>query len=233
MGPRRVDYLGTRIRLAASLGDSAALNLLSPLEREGIDDAFSILMSCSDSLCDHELFDFGKPTYWPYDLEAAMRIALAVFREFLADWRWHLANDPDKIPSVVTSDFAPIVISKATDWVVEPSTFDTNEADELYDWIKNDVCLDGYLANQHPEIPPVVNAFCYGALHLIEIENCQDNGEPMFSGYHPTGRFSAETPDAISCFVLEGCDIDRMRTAACREVGKWCLGERDPLLELP
>lgn len=227
--PIRLHYTPSLVRLAACLGDDAARAALESEARQELDDAFAVLMSCSDVAYGRAEFDFGVPRLWPYTLEAAMRMALAVFRDFLPEWHGCFQSGRADIPSNVPSDFAPRVIAEVTKWVVEPSSFSWDEHATLYGWIADDVCLDGYLANDFPKVPRVVSAYCYGACYLIDIENCQPEAGVISHTYDPQGNFAARTADAIACFLIEGVGEGRVREAIRRELVPWCLGRADCL----
>lgn len=86
MGPIRLTYNATPIRLAASLGRPTARAQIPPEELGDLDDAFAVLMSCSDVSWADDNAAFSPARLWPYTLETALRMALAAYREFLHDW---------------------------------------------------------------------------------------------------------------------------------------------------
>jgi len=224
VAPVRVSFEPTLERLAASLGDSTARRAFND---DQLEDGLFLLLSCSDVADNIETLDFGHPTFWPYTLEASIRMALAVYVEFLPDWdACFFGGD---VPECVPQNFASRVYELVRGWVINPTSFSWDVHAEHYDWIKNDVCLDGYLSNDHPSTPPIVQAYCYSALYLIDIENCQDNGEPMVRDLVLDGRFAARTDDTIAWFLDNCADLDRIRDSLWKYVCPWCLGKRDPL----
>lgn len=225
--PIRLDHSPSPMRLAASLGDERARAMFPHPERNTLDDAFAILMSCNDVIDG----DYGPPTFWPYTLEAAMRMAIAVFRGFLPEWQSCFELDRTRIPTHIPEDFANRVIAAVTKWIVTPETFSWSDHSELYAWTADDVCLNGYLGNDFPQMPSMVRAYCYGACSLIDIENGQPNAGPLSHEYNPQGVFGARMADAIGVFLLEGAPETRVRGAIKRELIPWCLGDFDPLRE--
>ena len=224
MAPVRASFSPTLERLAVSLGDSSAIATYAD---DQIEDGLFLLLSCNDVADNIDSLDFGHPTYWPYTLESAIRMALAVYAEFLPDW--DACFDAGDVPDCVPQNFASRIYDLVRGWVVAPTSFSWDVHAEHYDWIKDDVCLDGYLSNRHPKTPPIVQAFCYSALYLIDIENCQDNGEPQVRDLVLDGRYSARNDDVIAWFLDNDADIDRIRSAMLKFVCPWCLGKPDPL----
>jgi hypothetical protein len=197
-------------------------------ERETLDDAFAVLLSCSDIVYGDARFNFGPPRFWPYTLESALRMAIGAYRAYLSDWDAAFANNDGQIPANVPRDFVRQVLRTVARWTRDPLSFTWNEHEILYDFIKDDVCLDGYLANRCPDLPVVVHALCYGSLYLIDIENCQPDVGPVI-GFNPAGIHSARTNDAIGQLLYDGLDESRIRQAMQSDVVPWCLGEADPL----
>lgn len=229
MAPIRLTYNATPLRLAASLGSETARDQLPRKELEDLDDAFAVLMSCSDVAGADGNADFGPPRLWPYTLEAALRMALAAYREFLPDWAACFEQERDIIPENVPEEFARQLVNRVTSWVTQPDSFSWDRWHELYSVIKDDICLDGYLTNKYPRTPSVIAAFCYGSLYLIDIENCQPDAGPTLQEYNPNGIYAARTNDAIGNLLSVGLDETRIRHAIQREVIPWCLGETDRL----
>jgi hypothetical protein len=228
--PIRLHYEPTRLRLAASLGDPGALDSLPAKERDPSDDAFNILMSCSDLVDGGPEFDYGPPRFWPYSLEAAMRMAIAVYRDWLPDWRQHFERGSTDLPPHIPAEFAPQVVSMVTRWIIEPGSFSWGDHERAYLRIVDDICLDGQLANAFPQMPALIRAYCYGSGYLIDVENCQPEAAPMSHEYNPEGLYAAGMNDAIGWFLIEGFDENRIRRAVKREVLPWCLGRYDPLI---
>src|SRR6187399_683636 len=104
MAPIPLKYNATPVRLAASLGSARAAELLPPNERDSLDDAFDVLLSCSDTIGDDARFNFGPPRFWPYTLESAMRMAVAAFRAFQSDWDTAFSQQRASIPDNVPAD---------------------------------------------------------------------------------------------------------------------------------
>ncbi len=229
MTPIRLKYDATPLRLAASLGSDIAWEQLPANQRKNLDDAFEVLMSCSDVATADDTHDFGPPRFWPYTLEAALRMAIAAYRAFLPDWKTCFRKQRNRIPANVPEDFAFRLVDTIVNWIVHPESFSWDEHDELYRSIKDDVCLDGYLTNDYPDTPNVVAAYCYGSLYLIDIENSQFGTGPMLHEYNPKGIYAAGTNDAIGVLLLNGMDESRIRRAIQLEVIPWCLGESEPL----
>ena len=228
MAPIRLTYHATPVRLAASLGSTVAREMLDD-EPHGLDDAFALLLSCSDIVWGDPHFDFGPPRFWPYTLESALRMAVGAYRAYLPDWDAAFAKDRANIPRSVPHDFVRQVLRTVARWTRDPESFAWNEHENLYYFIKDDVCLDGYLANRYPDLPQVVRALCYGSLYLIDIENCQPDAGPIVHEFNPAGIYSARTGDAIGQLLYDGLDESRIRHAIQSDVVPWCLGETDPL----
>ena len=142
MGPIHLTYDATPLRLAASLGSDVARNALAPAERETLDDAFSVLMSCSDAVIYDSRFDFGPPLFWPYSLESAMRMAVAAFRTYLDDWDSEFAEKRELIPDNVPNDFLGHILGTVGRWLVDPASYKETNHEDLYTFIKDNVCLD-------------------------------------------------------------------------------------------
>ena len=231
MTPIRLGYEATPLRLAASLGSRVARDLLPADERETLDDAFAVLMSCSDIVCDDSRFSFGPPRFWPYTLEAAIRMALAAYRAYIPDWDTTFVEQRAHIPGNVPEDFLRRVLETVAGWVLDPSSFKWSDHERLYCHIKDDVCLDGYLGlgGHYPETPQIVVTMCIGSLYLIDIENCQPDVAPISEVFNPSGIYSARMADAIGQLLRDGFDEARIRRAIQDEVVPWCLGESDPL----
>lgn len=229
MAPIRPKYVATPLRLAASLGSPVARDLLPAEERATLDDAFAVLMSCSDIVLDDDRFDFGPPRYWPYPLEAAIRMALSAYRAFLPDWDAAFLERRAQIPGNVPEDHVRRVLETVGGWVLDPPSFRWDDHEGLYGYIKDNVCLDGYLNINYPSIPRVVGTMCIGSLYLIDIENCQPDAGPIARAFDPTGIYSARMNDAIGQLLDDGLDEARIRRAICDEVIPWCLGESEPL----
>jgi hypothetical protein len=229
MAPTRLKYDATPLRLAASLGSKGAQEALSPTERETLDEAFAVLMSCSDILIDDDRFDFGPPRFWPYTLEAAMRMAVASFRAFITDWDAAFSKEPENIPDNVPADFPRVVLGTVGTWLTDPSSYDRTDIDALYEFIKDDVCVDGYLTNDFPKTPPIIGTFCIGSLYLIDVENCQPDVGLMIDELNPSGIYCARMPDAIGQWLYAGFSESRIRESIRDDVIPWCLGDADPL----
>ncbi len=219
----------TPLQLAASLGSESARAALSAEERQELDDAFAVLLSRSNLLYADDRFDLGPPRLWPYTLEAAMRMALAVYREFLPDWMACFREQRRQIPDNVPELLAGQIVTILTHWIVQPSAFSWDEWHELYSFIAYTVLLDGYLTMDFPETPRLVATYCYGLPHEIDIQNCQPSAGPMLQDYNPQGIHGGGMPDAIGVFLNDGFEESRLRRAIQAEVIPWCLGEFDPL----
>ena len=229
MTPIRLDYEPTPLRLAASLGSEVARESMSREQRETLDDAFAVLMTCSDTLGGDKRFDYGPPCYWPYTLEAAMRIAVASFRAFVVDWDNAFRHERESIPENVPDDYPRVILGTVGRWIVDPASYEHTNTSELYQYIKDDVCLDGYLKIDFPNTPSVVATFCFGSLYLIDVAKCYSDIGPTNLGYYPSGIYSARMPDAIGQWLVDDFDEVRIRQAVREEVVPWCLGHRDPL----
>jgi hypothetical protein len=221
--PIRLPYVGTPLMLAASLGSDEAMAKLSPSAPSQLDNAFEILLSCCDIESVRE--KFAPPRLWPYTLEAAMRMAVAVYREFLPDWHMCFQKTAADIPQHIPESFAPELCSLVSRWVSRPSRFSWVDAAEKYDWIKQDICLDGYLEIKYPRTPKVVSCYCLSALHLVSVE--PESG-PAVPEYDPLGRYTAGTSWVVGWFVMDGVSVQRMRDAINRELIPWSLAKGDP-----
>lgn len=229
MAPIPLKYNATPVRLAASLGSVRAVELLPPNERDSLDDAFAVLMSCSDTIVDDVRFNFGPPRFWPYTLESAMRMAVAAFRAFERNWDAAFSQQRASIPGNVPADFLQRILGTVGKWLVDPTSYDEINHNDLYAFVKNDVCLDGYLMNRFPETPPLIGTLCIASLYLIDVENCQPDAGPMLNEFNLSGIYSARMPDAIGELLRRGLDESRIRRSIQTEVVPWCLGDSDPL----
>ncbi|QDU30695.1 hypothetical protein ETAA8_58430 [Anatilimnocola aggregata] len=157
------------LKLAASLGSTVAIARLSNSDRQSLDDGIRLFMSTADFLPNG--FEYGPATLWPYTHEAALRMGLAAFREFLPDWRAAFQEHGDMIPDNVAPEFPSKVLQAIEGWLREPQSFDWDQHGELYCLIKDETCLDGYLPNDFPGVPKIVSAWCLGSLKLIDASN--------------------------------------------------------------
>ncbi len=114
---------------------------------------------------------------WDYTYEVAVHTALAILSEFLPDWHRCFASQSELIPAHIPESYPEQLIETLKHWLEHPHAARPTARETVYDWIKNEICLDGYLAQIHPSIPPVIECFCMCGIYLIEIDTKSDNPE--------------------------------------------------------
>jgi hypothetical protein len=107
---------------------------------------------------------------WDYTYEVAVHVALAILQEFLPDWHRCFASQPELIPQHIPEYYPEQLINTLKHWLEHPHAARPTTRETVYYWIKDDICLDGYLAQTHPSIPPVIESFCMCGTYLIEID---------------------------------------------------------------
>jgi hypothetical protein len=221
------------LHLAASLGSEVARARLQDTDSLPLDNAFEQLMSCSEFLPDG--FNYAPPRIWPYSHEAALRMGVAAFREFIPDWQAAFREQGGKIPNNVSPDFPQTILRTIEGWLAEPQKFHWDDHGELYCYIKDDTCLDGYLTNDFPEVPKLVSAWCLGSFMLIDPSNWEDPFDRKrvfgagtgvgYDEFNPARVFSANVPDGIAYLLAATDDDTRIRNAIERELIPWCLAK--------
>jgi len=220
--------LRSLLYLAASLGSEAALVQLPQSEQQTMDDGFRLFMSTADFLPDG--FDYSPANIWPHTHEAALKMGLAAFQEYLPDWQAAFRTSRNLIPSNVDPGLPTTVINAVEGWLANPESFDCNRYGEIYEYLKVDICLNGYLTNDHPRIPKVISEWCMGAFMLIDSSNWRSvldvRSHQVLDGpdaFEPQGITSANVPDGVRCLLGIELDDSRIRLAIQRKVIPWCL----------
>ena len=200
----------------------ADVTRLTLLRNEKIIDATPILddlLSQSENLDGDRRFAFGPCRDWSHSFHDAVTIALLAFSVFENDWNTAFDQQATQIPSRVPESLYSRVLLAVQDWVNNPESYDVNDHDSLDSFVLDDVLDDGYLGTTHPDIPPVVHAFCYGSLYLVRMT------EDFRVGINGSFRDllamndAGLMPDAVGQLLIDGLSLAAIQRAVRNKYG--------------